>query len=301
MIIPNHRSQATLPRTLQSLEAASKGLDVETIVSDDDEGKGLSWARNRGLERATGDAVFFVDADDTVKPDFLKKLMSALAGSGADFVISSFDYAPLKRNYDLVGNAAVREALLPAFCGYSFDDVRRWNAGGDLSARREQGSVCRCAFRRGFLEGRGIRFDEGLRLYEDAPFLAECAVFAERVVSIPDCLYEYTPGPNGILSTTLGTRRHWEYKFAALAARKALDERAGGVVARYFEASHVFSALEMLTLWRRAALSFAEFRRGLASYVGDPVVAAALRAFPLSLRHPLAAAAVLALRSHILV
>ena len=65
-IIPNHRSERTLPATLRSLEAAARGLDVEIIVSDDEAGRGLSWARNRGLDRATGDVVFFVDADDTI-------------------------------------------------------------------------------------------------------------------------------------------------------------------------------------------------------------------------------------------
>ena len=296
-IIPNHRSQATLPRTLRSLEAASAGLDVEIVVSDDETGRGLSWARNRGLDRATGDVVFFVDADDTVKPGYFRTMLDMLERTGADFALSSFDMAPLKRDYNLSGNAQIREAMLPAFYGYSFDDVRRWNAGGDLMARKELGGVWRCAFRRDFLLRHGIRFDERLLMFEDGPFIAECAAHAEKVVSTPEVLYEYVPGPNGILATSMGTRRHWDYKFAALEARIAIDRRAGGEIGRYCEASHVFSALEMLTLWRKAGLSFAEFRRGLGRYTGHPAVAEALRRFPTSLRHPLAASAVLALRA----
>ena len=187
----------------------SAGLDVETVLVRDESLRGLSWARNEGLRRATGDAVFFVDADDTVRPKFFRRLSEALESSGSDFVLSSFDYAPLKREYNLAGNAAIREAMLPAFFGYSFDDVRRWNAGGDLHVRREQGSVCRCAFRRGFIERYAIRFDENLRLYEDSPFIAECAARAEKVASIPDVLYDYVPGENGILATTLGTDRYF--------------------------------------------------------------------------------------------
>lgn len=237
------------------------------------------------MERAGGDVVFFVDADDLVQPEYFRKLSSVLTGTGADFVLSSFGYAPLKRSYDLRGNAQIRAAMLPAFFGYSFDDVRRWNRGERLDRWREQGSVCRAAFRREFIERHHLRFDENLRLYEDSPFLAECAARAERVFSIPDELYLYTPGPEGILATSLGTARYWAYKFAALANRKAIAGRVGGEVLTQFAGSAVFSTLELLRAkqdWR--------------AYLSDPFVTDAVKWFPTSWRHPLVAAAVRYLR-----
>ena len=297
MIIPSHRAQQTLPRTLKSLEVAAKGLEVDTIVIDDAEGRGPSWARNCGLDKAKGDIIFFCDADDTVRPDFFLKLMQAIEGSGADIALSSFSISPLKRSYSLAGADAVREVALPAFFGYSFDDVRRWNAGGSLMARREIGSVCRCAFRRDFLNRHSIRFDERIRLYEDGMFLAECMAFAERVESIDDCLYDYEPAVGGNMATGTDSRRHWDYKFLSLENRKRIDAATGGAVWKYCEASCVFSALEMLRLWRSAGLTFQEFREGLLSYVRDEKVADAIRRFPVSFRHPLTAAAVLFLRS----
>lgn len=270
---------------LESLRKASSGLDVETVVVDDEESRGLSWARNCGLDRATGDVVFFVDADDTVRDGYFRRHLQLLESSGADFVLSSFRIAPLKRDYNLVGNGAIRAAMLPAYFGYSFEDVRRWNGGGDLRARRELGGVWRAAFRRDFLRRHAIRFDENLRLYEDAPFLAECAARAERTASTDEILYDYVPGPNGILATTLGTDRYYAYKFAALANRKAIAARVGGEVMEQFAASAVFSALELL-----------KARRGARRYLADPFVADAVRRFPVSARHPLTAAAVGALR-----
>ena len=285
VIVPAHKAEATLPRTLRSLEAASGGLDVETVLVRDDEGRGLSWARNQGLDRASGEVIFFVDADDTVKRDYFRRHVEALESSGADFVLSSFDFAPLKREYNLSGNAAIREVMLPAFFGYTFEDVRRWNRGGSLSARRELGGVWRCAFRRDFIERHHLRFDEDLRLFEDSPFIAECAARAERVASIPEVLYEYVPNPNGLMKTSLGTDRYWNYKFAALRNRKAIAARIDEDVLDGFGASIVFSALELF-----------KSRKGFLKYAEDPLVARALSAFPISVRHPVAAAAVSALR-----
>lgn len=296
MIIPSHRSQQTLPRTLQSLEVAANGLEIETVVIEDAEGRGPSWARNRGLDRATGDIVFFCDADDAVRPDFFRVPIAALESSGADLCFFSYAGGPKLEASDISGCDAVRARYLPAFFGYSFDDVRRWNSGGSLMARKEHGQVWRCAYSRSFLQRNKIRFDERIRLYEDAAFLSECVAFATRVVSVPDCLYDYTPSSSGNMATGANSRRHWDYKFLAMEFRKRLDDATGGAVWRYCEASCVFSALEMMRLWRRAGLTFAEFREGLSRYLGDERVAGAVRRFPLSVRHPLTAAAVLALR-----
>ena len=255
------------------------------MLVNDDEGRGLSWARNQGLDRATGDVIFFVDADDTVKRDYFRRHVEALESSGADFVLSSFDFAPLKRAYNLSGNAAIREVMLPAFFGYTFEDVRRWNRGGSLAARRELGGVWRCAFRRDFIERHRLRFDEDLRLFEDSPFIAECAAHAEKIASIPEVLYEYVPNPNGLMKSSLGTDRYWNYKFAALRNRKAIAARIGEDVLGRFGASIVFSALELV-----------KARKGFRRYAEDPLVMRALGAFPISVRHPVAAAAVSALR-----
>ncbi len=285
VIIPSRPAEPTLPRTLESVKAAAAGLDVEIIVIEDRELRGLPWARNQGLDRATGDVVFFVDADDTVKRTYFSRLVEVLEDAQADFALSSFECAPLKRDYDLVGNANIRAVMLPAFFGYSLDDVRVWNRGGAINARREVGGVCRCAFRRSFLERHAIRFDEALRLYEDAPFIAECAARAERVASTSEVLYNYVPGENGIIATSVGTDRHWAYKPLALKNRQAIAARVGGDAMRQFEGSAVFSLLELL-----------KARRDWRGYLADPFVKSSLRRFPLSPRHPLVALGVLFLR-----
>lgn len=219
---------------------------MELIVSADPEGRGVSWARNRGLERARGDFVFFADADDTVREGFFAQPLARMESSQADFCLFSSSDASLRRDYNLDGNAAIRAALLPAYIGYSWRDVARWLCGRSLFQSREPGYVWRLCFRRDFLERWRIRFNEKLFLYEDAPFVCECILRAEKVRSLPDVLYDYTPGAAGLSRSLMGTAKHWAYKREIRRERERLNRLAGGTIRRYYAASQFLGRLEFL-------------------------------------------------------
>lgn len=297
VIIPSYNAGGTLPAALRSIEDAAKGLDVEIVVVDDESGRGPSWARNRGLDKAGGDVVFFVDADDTVDREFFSAPLAELERSGAEMCFFDANIAPMKTDCFLRGHRQIRASLLPAFFGFSFDDVRRWNQGGALFSRRELGYVWRVAFRMDFLKRHALRFDERMFVSEDAAFLSECVFHAESVTSVRKKLYNYSPGGNGLMATAKFSRKAWDYKIAVLDFRKRLVSLAPEEIARHCEASHVFSMLEMLRIWRRAGVTFREFWAGLDSYLSEMCVRDALRKFPLSHRHPLTACAVMFLRA----
>lgn len=262
---------------------------------EDAEGRGPSWARNRGLDRATGEYVFFCDDDDEVEKDFFRRPAEELARTGADFCLFGFAGFPESKR-ETVGNAEVRERYLPAFFGYSFDDVRRWNLGGRLDARKKLGFVWRTAFRRKFLEQRGLRFNEGMAFNEDAAFLANAAVWAEKVVSVPDQLYVYHPQLGGGLASGYCSIRHWDYKLKALEFRRRLDRETDGRIWKYCEASAVFSVLEMMHRWKKMGVSRVQYEEDLGVYLSDRRVMKAVMEFPVSWSHPLVRLAVQALR-----
>lgn len=288
LIIPSRPNEATLKRTLESVNVAalSYGKEIEVVVSWDKELKGPSWARNQGLKKATGEYVFFCDADDTVHPDFFKKPMEALNRTGADLCFFTYNGCPEISNYTLEGNSQVRAAYLPAFFGYSYNDVRRWNEGGELGLLKEPGSVCRVAFRRSFLEKHQLRFNEKLTYFEDAAFLASAVAVAEKTVSISEELYHYMPSETGNLATGWKSPRHWQYKFLIHEARKELDKKCGGEMWKYCEASPALTALEMLK----------ENQSSLIAYLADEKVRKSILDFPTSWRHPLVKVAILALK-----
>lgn len=58
--------------------------------------RGLSGARNAGMDNASGDYICYVDADDTIEPDYLEQMLTAAIANNADLVIG--DYKEVDEN-----------------------------------------------------------------------------------------------------------------------------------------------------------------------------------------------------------
>lgn len=113
VIIPIYNAERTLNRCLDSLQSqtfddfevllindgsSDKSLEIcEHYCEKDNHFKlfsqvnaGPSAARNKGLDNASGDYLYFVDADDYVTSDALEQLHHAATNSGAELTICGF-------------------------------------------------------------------------------------------------------------------------------------------------------------------------------------------------------------------
>jgi glycosyltransferase involved in cell wall biosynthesis len=110
IIIPCYNGQGTLAQCLASVFALDEANDLEVIVVDDasrdssariaaefpvklvvlDRNGGASKARNEGVKTATGDIVFFTDADVVLPKDSLVRIRAALASGRTDSVVGVF-------------------------------------------------------------------------------------------------------------------------------------------------------------------------------------------------------------------
>jgi len=268
--------------------------------------RGVSAARNAGLDAARGEFVFFADPDDAFSPDLLAKGVAATEADRADYCVfpyresyggGDFTRVPLKGTCRYDSNDAIVAEHMSRMFGYSRDQVRAWYAGAPLQAHRLQGGVWRCVYRRALIASRRVRFDERIDLYEDAMFNCEYMLGAGRMTCVDEPLYDYLLTGTGAIARLRRGTRELENKLELLRKRKELDAMSGGRLAGMYDASCVFSLLEMLKIVFTGRAPFRKGVRLVRAYGRDETVRAALRAFPLSPRHPLLAVAVLALRA----
>lgn len=202
-IVPVYRSEATLAACLDSILAQSLD-DIEVVCVNDgspdgcgaildayaardarvrvitQENRGLSAARNAGMDAARGVVVDFVDSDDTVLPELAQVLTSTFARTGAEVVTFGAMCEPPEQ-----AGKRIQQLLSPAAATYeSFNPDL-------LFCANAQPYAWRTALRREFMEHEHIRFSERVRFAEDVPYQFTVYPLSKKTVLLPDKLYRY--------------------------------------------------------------------------------------------------------------
>ncbi len=217
VIVPVYNGQDYIKSCIESI--ASQGIaDMEIIIINDGsldntaqicdnlqkehhniqmitmEDLGVSAARNAGLDRASGDYVTFVDADDRLLPRMLTRLLELILRTGSDIVGCGFaewseegDWAGLTSvsGSETQAGTEVKEVSYtgPEFIdkGILNRDTRCW------SKLYSKQSIAH------------IRFEEGMTIGEDMLFLL-AAVSGSTKITITDFKgYGYFQNPRGAM------------------------------------------------------------------------------------------------------
>lgn len=174
------------------------------------ENRGLSAARNVGIQVSRGEYIAFMDSDDYIEPKFLETLYNAAVKNNADIVCCNFNLYFPERNLKMFmpitsfpgtfsSTRALKKLILD--CGVRYF---AWN------------KLCK---REIFIEN-NIRFYN--MYFEDIATSPRIFYYANKIVLLGKALYNYTNRKNSILNT--------------MNVKKIIDFiRSLGVIRNFFE------------------------------------------------------------------
>lgn len=286
VIIPTYNSKATIKRCVDSVlgqTGAHHVYLIQVIVVDDGstdqtaeylqnlyesnsnvivyskENGGVSSARNYGIEKATGDYIMFVDADDALAEGLLEALL------------------PIKPEEDLVvggivlhQDSGIRNISFEGT--YSVQDVIE-GYGMEIPGLLLNGPCCKI-YRKKLIEEYSIRFDPARSLGEDTLFVFQYLCRCATVRFVDYCGYIYYQLGSSSLMTKYRPEAFFEARDVYSNLIRIVAEVGGTKAVQNMQAAYSNVLLVYLrkTISNRRTISREMLSRILREYLNDAVV-----------------------------
>lgn len=221
VIIPVYNDEKYVGRCLASISGKYEN-DIEILVIDDgstdhtativkkyvhrysniqyfhQKNSGVSSARNLGLEKATGEYVFFLDSDDYMLQDGISRLIK-YADDQNELIV--FPYALVgengyhndqnenattvivKDNNKIIKSALIGETVVPNF------------------AKQDMRSSCSKLIKLEIIQKNNIKFDKNIVIAEDMVFMLQIYKYIESALFVNTIIYLYFKNNNSAINS----------------------------------------------------------------------------------------------------
>ncbi|MFI0405932.1 glycosyltransferase family 2 protein [Actinomadura sp. 3N508] len=188
------------------LDELAQAHEQLTVLHQANSG-GAGAPRNRALDVATGEFVFFLDADDALGPEALERMTAMAERNGTDIVLGK-----------QVGTGGRK---MPQVFGATVERTHVLEPGSDLFWRMSMAALQ--LFRRSLIEDAGLRFAEGIPTHEDQRFTAGAYLRARGVSILADydCYYWAARADGSSITQLGGTRAADVYAIVTTAMEEA--------------------------------------------------------------------------------
>ncbi len=236
-IIPAYRAEKTIERTVDSIRDLD--IDLEIIIVENGHGdetssilsdisakyddvhvfsseKGVSIARNKGIEQATGKWIVFSDADD-VSLKGLEKLAEFIdtydtGSSEIDLIMGSYmkDDDPVIHDYTKLNTVIVCD-----------DGIKTWMLSKPTRSMQAWAKI----YRTDFLRDNKLLFNESLSYSEDSEFVLRVLQKAGKMIISDTPIYQYRTGTPSVMRGFVDGRIN-AYIKALEVAERDIDEES---------------------------------------------------------------------------
>lgn len=224
IIVPVYKVEAFLDRCVESLVSQTLG-DIEIILIDDmspdnspqmcdawackdnrikvvhkTQNEGLGFARNSGLDVATGQYVAFADSDDFVDLNMYESMYNIAVEKSADLVVCGLKYITINGTIrDFTNDKVNIERSGNEINNYILDMIAC--APYEKKERLHDMSACRILYRKDIIDSYHLRFrSEREVLSEDLVFNIQYLQHSSMLFSMPQAFYNYCQNCNSTSS-----------------------------------------------------------------------------------------------------
>ncbi|GEM_PF-1454379 len=271
VIVPFYNVEQYIEKTLESI-INQEYKEIELVLIDDgstdksyeralemlgrkpfrhilhrQENLGVSAARNKGIELASGTYLIFIDSDDLMHPRYIEQLHNALVQKNFDIIFCGFK----RFKNDL-------KLMKQPFPTMKVEEMDRLDMMRDFLYGFKKLSICAMMISKINIKANSLLFYEGHRYAEDIHFIWRALLCTERIGYDPSCLYFYRFRSGSAMAGFEVSRSD------GLFLMKDIEKYVKSCCASFYEEYSMYGSARWVwsTLWQAAfSLPYPEFKK----------------------------------------